>query len=94
MSDDSSTVVPLIPIGLFAFSALSFWIMYKTGDLETSKQYKARKQREADEFAEMSPEIQQLHIHAKNKVTEFKFSLVVFLVTTIASGYLIYLCIK
>ncbi|MCA9014011.1 MAG: hypothetical protein KDA77_01655 [Planctomycetaceae bacterium] len=50
--------------------------------------------READQFATMTPELQQLHIHAKNKVAEFNFNLVIFLITSIASGYLIYLCVK
>lgn len=74
------------------------WGMLKlltaTGIVETEEKTKRRKQREADEFENMTPEVQQLHIHAKNKVAEFKFSLVVFLITSIASGYLIYLCVK
>ncbi|QDT94357.1 hypothetical protein [Gimesia algae] len=73
---------------------LAIWLMVKYGGLETPKQVKEREQREAEEFEAMPPEVQQLHIHAKNKVAEFNFNLIVFLITSIASGYLIYLCVR
>lgn len=78
------------PVFIIAY----FWFMIKYGGVETPKQVKAREQREAEEFEAMTPEQQELHINAKNKVAEFNFSLIVFLITSIASGYLIYLCVR
>lgn len=84
----------LYGIGCIVFVALFLWYMVKYGGAETPKQARERKQRESEEFEAMTPEVQQLHINAKNKVAEFNFQLVVFLITSAASGYLIYLCLK
>ncbi|WP_417390215.1 hypothetical protein [Gimesia sp.] len=84
----------LYGIGCLLFVALFLWFMVKFGGAETPKQVKARKQREAEEFESMPDEVKQQHIHANNKVAEFHFSLIVFIITSAASGYLIYLCVK
>ena len=94
-SDSQSIIIRAsLIIALLSFPVFFIWGMVKYGGAETPNQVKRRKQRETEEFAAMSPEQQQLHINAKNKVAEFNFSLVVFLITSIASGYLIYLCLK
>lgn len=63
-------------------------------DRYDSKKKRERKQREADKFAAMPPDVQQLHIHAKNKIVEFNISLIAFLISAIAFCYLIYLNLK
>ncbi len=84
----------LIILGGFSSMALIIWIFLKTGVVETSKQHKARLKNEAEEFEAMTPEVQQLHLHAKNKMAEFNFSIVMFVITCIVSGAFIYWAMK
>ena len=65
---------------------------------ETPSMTRARKEKEQqpelEAFAKMTPEQQQLHLHAQQKVSDFNFSLVMFVITCIVSGAFIYWAIK
>lgn len=76
----------LCGIGGLSFVGLYLWFMVKYGGAETPKQVKARKQREAEEFAAMSPEVQQLHLHAQNKMWDFGASILMFFITCLFFG--------
>jgi len=93
-NEDLTQQTIVIIVCLFVFSVLWIWYGVKSGRFETPRQVKKRKYKEAQEFAAMSPEVQQLHLHAKNKVSEFKASFVILIVTCIFSGGLIYWAMK
>ncbi|QDU06835.1 hypothetical protein [Gimesia aquarii] len=61
---------------------------------ETPSMTRARKEKEQqpelEAFAKMTSEQQQLHLHAQQKVLEFNYSLVMFVITCIVSGAIIY----
>jgi len=88
---DSKKIETLIvcTAALFILTAI-IWIFLKTGVVETSKQQKKRLQQEADALAEMPPDVRQLHIDAERKMAEAKYSIVIFIMTCIFSGTLIY----
>jgi|GEM_PF-2187687 len=73
---------------------LMLYLAFKLGIVESPKKTRDRKNlkhaQEAEEFANMTPEVQQLHISAQNKIAIAKQSFIMLVINTIFSIILLY----
>jgi hypothetical protein len=82
--------IPLIAIVLLdRYGLLPNWFGTPS-EYDVRLKREAQRKKDIEEFNAMTPEQRQLHLNAKHKVAQFKFSIFLFAITCIFSGAIIY----
>jgi hypothetical protein len=81
-------ITGLVIVGLSALSVGIFW------GIKDDRKKLTDRQRKADALANMPSAVRQLHMEAERKITDFKLSFAIWVLSIIASFSLIYWLLK